>query len=136
MVDQTALANPLSIMLDKDQMQQVFVNIAINAIEVMKRGGELRVESAFDPEKKTVTVTITDTGPGIPKEELDKIFDPFFTTKEAGTGLGLAITYGIVQRHDGEIRVESEEGKGTRFAVILPIESGAGQDAEDSNTRY
>jgi two-component system NtrC family sensor kinase len=122
------------IMLDRDQIQQVFVNIAINAIEVMKQGGELRVRTAFDAAGKVVRVTIADTGPGIPKEELDKIFDPFFTTKESGTGLGLAITYGIVQRHDGEIRVESQRGKGTSFTILLPTESGAEQDAGDSNS--
>jgi two-component system NtrC family sensor kinase len=121
-------------MLDSDQIQQVFMNIAINAIEVMAGGGELTFQSKFDEAGRSVVVTIADTGPGISQDMLDKIFDPFYTTKESGTGLGLAITYGIVQGHDGDIRVSSETGKGARFTVTLPVDSGAEKDVQHPGT--
>ena len=120
---------PESVFLDRNQFQSVFLNIIINALDATEPGGSINVDtgislSASDSGKKAVEITIADTGCGIPPENLDKLFDPFFTTKEVGqgTGLGLSVSYGVVQRHGGTIRVQSEVGKGTRFFIWLPIE--------------
>jgi two-component system NtrC family sensor kinase len=109
--------------LDASQMQQVLVNIIINAAEAMDGKGKLSVATRSDSLKKFIEVEIADTGVGISKENLERIFDPFFTTKEVGhgTGLGLAIGYGIVKRHNGSIEARSEVGQGTTFTVRLPI---------------
>ncbi len=108
--------------MDPNEMQQVFTNLALNAAEAMPEGGVITVKTALDEEDNFVRAEISDTGTGIPDENLSKIFDPFFTTKEAGagTGLGLAVTYGIVQRHEGTIEVRSEKNKGTTFIIRLP----------------
>lgn len=107
---------------DPNQLQQVFVNILINASEAMASGGEIRVETRrADREGNFVEVSIADNGPGIPPEAKTKLFDPFFTTKSTGTGLGLAVSYGIVQSHGGTIEVESEPGHGATFRVRLPV---------------
>lgn len=105
---------------DKNKLEQVLVNLCINACEAMLDGGTLMVTTAL--EKKRVVVKVTDTGCGIKKAHLDKIFEPFFTTKPVGkgTGLGLSVTYGIVQQHGGTLEVESDEGKGTTFTIRLP----------------
>jgi two-component system NtrC family sensor kinase len=111
--------------IDADQIQQVFMNILLNAADAMaENGGTLTIQTDF--KDGMAKVSFTDTGCGIPKEHLLKLFDPFFTTKQTGkgTGLGLAISYGIIQSHSGEIEVESEVGKGSTFRVKLPIESG------------
>jgi signal transduction histidine kinase len=73
-----------------------------------------------------VVITVADTGRGIPREALDKIFEPFYTTKDKGTGLGLAIVYNIIKKHNGDITVDSEEGKGTTFMITLPREEKIG----------
>jgi signal transduction histidine kinase len=103
------------------QINQVFMNLLINAGHAIESQGEITIKTWA--EDGSIWVAISDTGHGIPKEDLNKIFEPFFTTKEVGkgTGLGLSITYEIVQKHDGEITVESEVGKGTTFTVRLPI---------------
>ena len=87
------------------------------------KGGTLTIQT--ESKDGMAEISFTDTGPGISKEHLSKLFDPFFTTKETGkgTGLGLAISYGIIQSHSGDIKVESEEGKGATFRIRLPIES-------------
>ncbi|HUV66738.1 MAG TPA: cache domain-containing protein [Sedimentisphaerales bacterium] len=110
-------------MMDSGQIQQVFTNIIFNAAEAMAGEGELAVVSRTTPGDEWVEIEFTDTGCGIPRENLEKIFDPFFTTKEVGrgTGLGLAVSYGIIARHKGTIEVESEPGKGTTFIVRLPL---------------
>jgi signal transduction histidine kinase len=110
--------------LDLDQMLEVFVNIIINAIDAMPQGGELHFTTRLAQGGKTVEIRASDTGYGIPRENLAKVFDPFFTTKDAGkgTGLGLSVTYGIIDRHNGTIDVESEIGKGTTFIIKLPVE--------------
>ena len=106
---------------DRGQLQQVFLNILNNAEAAVKDGGRIDVGVRLTREKR-VAVSIADDGVGIPPENLGRIFEPFFTTKEgSGTGLGLSITYGIVQKLGGEITVESEVGKGTRFTVLLPL---------------
>ena len=88
----------------------------------MSDGGELRVASrkVENGSFEGVEVTVSDTGVGIPEEQIRQIFQPFFTTKDEGTGLGLAIAYGIIQEHNGKIEVESEVGKGTTFRIFLP----------------
>ena len=117
--------------MDRNQFQSVLINLIINAFDAMEPGGTMAIStgislSASDTGKRGVEITVIDNGCGIPPDDLDKLFDPFFTTKEVGkgTGLGLSVSLGIVQRHGGTIRVQSEVGKGTRFFVWLPIEGG------------
>ena len=102
------------------KLQQVFVNLFLNARDAMPSGGELDIHTDMDD--SMVVVDISDTGGGIPRENLKRIFDPFFTTKGIGkgTGLGLAVSYGIIQEHGGGIFVDSDAGKGTRFTLKLP----------------
>jgi len=111
------------IMIDGNQIQQVFTNIILNAAEAIEGEGELSVTTRMATDGESIEIEITDTGCGISKESLEKIFDPFFTTKEVGrgTGLGLAVSFGIVARHKGTINVKSEQGKGTTFIIRLPI---------------
>lgn len=104
-----------------DQLKQVFLNICLNAIEAMQpQGGKLIIRSCTDSANEKVGISFIDSGPGISKQDIKKIFEPFFTTKDKGTGLGLAICYDIVQRHGGNISVESSPEKGTKFTVWLP----------------
>ncbi|MFZ5861422.1 MAG: PAS domain-containing sensor histidine kinase [Nitrospirota bacterium] len=105
------------------QLNQVFLNLLVNATQAMTSRGTVWVRTAVRGDH--VVVEVEDTGSGISQEHLDKIFDPFFTTKPVGkgTGLGLSISYGIVQQHGGKIEVESAVGRGTRFRVLLPIRS-------------
>ena len=107
------------------KLQQVFLNLFLNAKDAMQSGGSLQVRTLVNGH---VTIAITDTGSGIAPEHLQRIYDPFFTTKSApkegqrrGTGLGLAVTYGIIQEHSGKIRVESEVGCGTTFYLEFPV---------------
>jgi two-component system NtrC family sensor kinase len=108
-------------MIDMGQIQQVFINILLNAIEAMPQGGTLTVSSGIEDEM--AAIRFTDTGVGIPEENLRKILDPFFTTKQQGkgTGLGLSVSYGIIERHRGKLEVKSKVGKGSTFTVKLPI---------------
>ena len=103
----------------RDQLTQVFLNLVINAAEAMPEGGELTISSAR--EDNWVCVGFSDTGPGIPPDEVSKIFEPFYTTKATGTGLGLAVSYGIVERQGGRITVNSQLGQGATLTVRLPI---------------
>jgi two-component system NtrC family sensor kinase len=111
------------VVVDPSQMQQVIMNMIINAAEAMEDSGRLNLATGFDPVEGLFEIKITDTGQGIPEENLEKLFDPFFTTKEVGhgTGLGLAISYGIIKEHEGTISVETEVGKGTTFLIRLPM---------------
>ncbi len=118
--------------LDRNQMQSVLLNMIFNALDATEPGDNINIYtavglSASDSGHKGLEITIADTGCGIPPENLDKLFDPFFTTKDVGqgTGLGLAVSFGIVQRHGGTIRVQSEVGKGTKFFIWLPVEKQA-----------
>jgi signal transduction histidine kinase len=119
--------------IDRNQIQQVFLNLLHNAIQAMPGGGELTLRTQVQTQrrKKYVTASIEDNGEGIAAEYRDKIFEPFFTTKGpgSGTGLGLSVSYGIVDDHGGFIDVESEEGQGATFTVWLPVdEAGGGGD--------
>jgi two-component system NtrC family sensor kinase len=107
--------------LDKNKIQQVFSNLMINAFEAMPEGGTLTVASRPSPDGLGLEVEFTDTGVGIPKENLTKLFDPFFSTKSFGTGLGLAVSYGIIRRRGGTIEVRSDIGRGSVFTVKLPF---------------
>ena len=103
------------------KLQQVFLNLFLNARDAMPKGGWLTIVTRAD--RDGAVVEIADTGSGIPAEQLSRIYDPFFTTKEIGkgTGLGLSITYGIVQEHGGTITCDSQVGQGTRFSIRLPL---------------
>jgi PAS domain S-box-containing protein len=111
---------PLSIG-NAGQLKQVFMNIIVNAAEAIHGSGTLTITTSPAPDRKSVLVEFTDTGEGIPEENLNRIFDPFFTTKDIGkgTGLGLATSYGIVEEHGGKIRVKSKVGEGTTFTIEL-----------------
>jgi signal transduction histidine kinase len=118
---------------DPDRLQQVFLNLFLNAIQAMPRGGTLHVETAeverrrpgleVAPPQRYVEVKVADSGVGIPADKRDKIFDPFYTSKsrEGGTGLGLAVTHGIVKEHDGWIEIHDAPSGGTVFTVYLPV---------------
>lgn len=126
---------------DADQLEQVFLNFFLNAMDAMKRSGELSVTTEIRAAEQWVNagrygngqnndngqtreallITIRDTGEGIRKEDLAHVFDPFFTTKDYGTGLGLSVVHGIIQEHGGQIEVESELQKGTAFHILLPL---------------
>jgi signal transduction histidine kinase len=109
-----------------DQIQQVFVNILLNAVDVIierpkLKGDTISVETDLDEDN--IIVTFTDSGKGIPEENLSKVFEPFFTTKKEGkgTGLGLWVSYGIIKSFQGDIKVSSKLGEGTIFYISLPI---------------
>jgi two-component system, NtrC family, sensor histidine kinase HydH len=107
--------------IDPDKINQVFLNIYLNAIEAMENNGTLYVRLTEDKKNNMAKVEISDTGKGIIKEDLTHIFDPYFTTKQSGTGLGLAIVHKIIESHKGDIRVESERGAGTTVTILLPV---------------
>jgi signal transduction histidine kinase len=119
-----------SVMGDPDQLQQVFLNLILNALQSMPEGGKLRLsvsskwisrEGLEDGQRQYVEVCVEDTGVGMEREVIQNIFNPFFTTKDKGTGLGLTVSHGIVQDHEGWVDVESEIGKGSVFKVYLPV---------------
>jgi len=114
--------------VDAKQLQQVFFNIIINAIQAMKDGGTLLLQTDLDdnPEKPSVRVMIGDSGPGIKPEDLGKVFTPFFTTKTQGTGLGLAICRQLVEQQGGRIEIKSRLNEGTRVLIYLPVSKDAG----------
>jgi len=138
--------------VDRSQLQSVLLNIIMNAFDATVPGDSIivatgigvssgehispgsraddgRRDSSAEQTMKGIEISVKDTGCGIPQENLDKLFDPFFTTKEVGqgTGLGLAVSYGIIERHGGTIRVQSEVGKGSTFTVWLPMEDKGGK---------
>jgi len=120
---------------DADQLEQVFLNFFLNAMDAMKQGGELTVATEIRSGEQWVTavgsthpdlhevlrITIRDNGEGIRGEDILHVFDPFFTTKDYGTGLGLSVVHSIIQEHGGQIEVESEPSKGTAFYILLPL---------------
>uniref|UniRef100_A0A7V4G809 histidine kinase n=1 Tax=Desulfobacca acetoxidans TaxID=60893 RepID=A0A7V4G809_9BACT len=121
----------LTLPLDPHRMQEVFLNLLMNAIQaITEPPGEIRVSARVDEATRQAVITVADTGEGIPKEHLDRIFDPFYSTKEVGvgTGLGLSIAYGIVEKHRGTIRVESTPGEGSRVIIHLPLQAEASED--------
>lgn len=136
----------LRVMADKGQIEQVLLNLATNARDAMPNGGLLTIETEecnvdenqvaeglFENPGRYARITVSDTGIGIAEEIKKKIFEPFYTTKEVGkgTGLGLAIVYGIIKQHGGEVRVDSEPGKGTTFGIYLPLGQMERSDDDD-----
>ena len=116
---------------DANQLQQVLLNLSLNACEAMPQGGTLTISTSARDGK--VFVKVADTGCGIREEHLDAIFEPFFSTKPSGkgTGLGLSVSYGIIQQHGGALEVESEEGKGTTLTIVLPVEEGSLRETDE-----
>jgi two-component system NtrC family sensor kinase len=108
-----------SVLLDQEQIKRVFINIILNALQAMPRGGELRIRTTRSAEGR-VMVRLMDTGVGIPPAILKRIFDPFFTTKSQGAGLGLSISRTILEKHHATITCDSQEGKGTTFTILFP----------------
>jgi hypothetical protein len=114
---------PPPIQADPTELEQIFTNLFVNSIEEMTDGGVLGV--VLDQDDSTIVIRVSDTGKGIPQENITRVFDPFFTTKNSGTGLGLSVVLRIVRTYNGRIEVESEEGKGTVFTVFLPVPEAA-----------
>ncbi len=109
--------------VDRDRLSQAFLNLLLNSLESMEDGGKIRIglKRERGGGQESLKVTISDTGRGIPREDLGKVFEPFFSTKRKGTGLGLAIVHQIVESHRGEITVDSRAGEGTTFQITLPM---------------
>ena len=116
------------ILFDKAKIQQVFLNILLNAVESMNGKGELKIETDLSADKEFVEIKFSDTGCGISKEDIKRLFEPFFSAREDGhgTGLGLSISYGIIKKHKGNIKVQSKLRKGSTFTISLPIEEQNG----------
>ncbi|MDO9462552.1 MAG: ATP-binding protein, partial [Deltaproteobacteria bacterium] len=108
---------------NRSNLEQVALNMMINAAEAMEGQGTLIIETGYSKEESSFFMYFKDTGPGISKENLSKIFEPFFTTKKRGkgTGLGLSISHGIIQKHGGSIQINSRPGKDTTFIIQLPV---------------
>ena len=117
-IDYNPPAKPILIKGVKDQINQVFLNLGLNALDAMSRGGRLSIE--FQQHPDSVVIHFSDTGVGMTQEQLERVFDLFFTTKENGLGIGMHIAYQIVEAHRGAISVSSEPGHGTRFTITLP----------------
>jgi two-component system sensor histidine kinase HydH len=107
------------VLVDPDRINQVFLNLYLNAIESMKNGGSLNVWLLKNEEKDGIEIRVRDTGTGISQEDLTHIFDPYFTTRASGTGLGLAIVHNIIEAHEGEIKVDSVLSQGTTISILL-----------------
>lgn len=108
------------VMLDRDQIKRVLINLLENAVHAVEENGDVTLETIYNPELKMACFSVSDSGHGISKEDLPRLFEPYFSTKRSGTGLGLAIVNTIITDHHGFIRVRSNESKGTRFIVELP----------------
>jgi signal transduction histidine kinase len=108
---------------DRQQLEQVFLNIVLNALDAMPQGGALSISCSNTSDRELVTVDFTDTGVGIPEHRIADVFTPFFTTKPGatGTGLGLSVSLGIIRQHGGDMKVRSQVGEGTTFSVLLPV---------------
>jgi signal transduction histidine kinase len=122
---------------DPEKLKQLFLNLAINALDATDTGGSVKIRSALEKTGRggeRVRVDVIDTGKGMDRQTAGRVFDPFFTTKNEGTGLGLSIAYSIVEQHGGSIDVQTAPGKGTTFGVSLPVhedEETVGQRGED-----
>jgi signal transduction histidine kinase len=125
MTEYTATLFSLSIYLLDTTLEQVFINVLVNALEAAPDKGEISVwaKPVDIEEARLVEIGVRDSGVGIPPECLPRLFDPYFTTKTSGTGLGLAIAHRIISDHGGEIRVDSTPGIGTTVSIMLPVEA-------------
>ncbi len=124
------LGDSMLVLLDENQIEQVLVNIFLNAIQAIDKNGIISIKTAADSKQDELKVEISDNGCGIDKKQIDRIFDPFFSTKSRGTGLGLAVSYGIINNHQGTIKVDSQPGQGTCFIITLPVLSSSGKEAK------
>jgi signal transduction histidine kinase len=111
--------------VDANQLEQVFVNLLLNAAQAIEDQGTITVRSHMDRARREIVVDVMDTGCGIPAEHLDRIFEPFFSTKKNGSGLGLAVSFGIIQNHQGRLEVTSQPSRGSQFTVALPVTQGS-----------
>jgi two-component system sensor histidine kinase HydH len=107
--------------IDPDRVKQVLLNLYLNALDAMEKGGTLSIEPLIDADSGHIKIIISDSGKGINSEDLAHVFDPYFTTKSSGTGLGLAIVHNIVESHQGEVWIESKLGEGTKVTISLPL---------------
>jgi signal transduction histidine kinase len=107
--------------VDADQIEQVFLNLLLNAVEAIGQNGVITVSTRFNADFNCIVAEVADTGCGIPSEIMGRIFDPFFSTKQMGHGLGLSMAYGIIKSHGGDLKAFSGQGTGTRFIVEFPI---------------
>jgi hypothetical protein len=105
---------------DQEMLRNCLVNLLSNAVQAMDDGGTITVGAAHDPQQHQFRLMVADDGAGMPAEDLERIFQPYFTTREAGIGLGLAITERIIKAHGGDILVESRQGEGTTFTMVIP----------------
>jgi two-component system sensor histidine kinase HydH len=114
------------IQADEDQVRQILMNVIINAIQAILNKGEIKIktEKVLSKGEPAIKLIIEDSGIGIPEKDFNQIFDPFFSTKEKGSGLGLSIAYKLIEAHQGEIKVESKKGEGTKFVIFLPQKGG------------
>jgi signal transduction histidine kinase len=115
----------LDVFLDEKQIQQVFINVLLNAAQAIENNGVITIRSSVDPGQACARVEFFDSGPGIPEDHLARIFEPFFSTKTNGTGLGLSVSYGIIQNHQGKIRVSSQTGRETCVTIDFPLSGGS-----------
>jgi two-component system NtrC family sensor kinase len=130
-VERHWVADLPQVQANPDHLRQIFLNLVINALDAMPEGGTLRIATSLDEMhgegdhlQQAVQVVFSDTGGGMSQEAQARLFEPFFTTKPHGTGLGLSIIYQIIQAHSGQIEVESQEGVGTTFTILLPVAQG------------
>ena len=114
-----------AILLDRDQIKRVLINLLDNAVAAIEGEGEIELASAFDTELKMATFSVSDTGHGIAPEDRPRLFEPYFSRKKTGTGLGLAIVNTIITDHHGFIRAKENSPKGSRFIIELPADAAA-----------
>jgi two-component system nitrogen regulation sensor histidine kinase NtrY len=107
--------------IDRDQMKRVMINLIKNSLAAIENGGEIRIQTSYDPKLQTVRLEVSDNGCGIPDEDKGRLFEPYFSTKKSGTGLGLTIVNAIISDHNGYIRVRDNKPKGTTFIIELPV---------------
>ncbi|TET89041.1 MAG: PAS domain S-box protein [Desulfobacteraceae bacterium] len=122
-IEKNMMPSPPFVMADTQQLNHLFMNIILNAVEAMGKNGKLTLKTSKSPKEDKLNIEISDTGPGIPEDVLPHIFEPFFTTKEEGkgTGLGLSMVYSIVENHGGKIMAKSKPGEGATFIIELPL---------------
>jgi signal transduction histidine kinase len=133
-VEKRLAPNMENILFDGNQMEQVFINLLLNAAQAIDKNGHIAIETRMDPCRRMEIVEITDDGCGIAPMDATRLFEPFYSNKNTGTGLGLSVSYGIVRNHNGHIKVASKLGGGTRFTIELPVDGGSGAEPPHRGT--